>query len=147
MKIAFSSLLKRAVRPCPPAAHWVVGSRPNEWSGDQMLASQKMHCQTILSNQKRQCNLFRIFSSINSMFGSKPKLFSWCMVRARFDPQKTSNFLRKKLRVMKFFWGQNSSPIFSKLVRARGDFIWWLCLKLNNDKSYINLKKRNISIK
>ena len=34
-------------------------------------------------------------------------------------PQKTSNFWRKKLRLLEFFWEKNSSPIFSKLVRAR----------------------------
>ena len=34
-------------------------------------------------------------------------------------PQKTSNFWRKKLRLLEFFGGKNSSPIFSKLVRAR----------------------------
>ena len=34
-------------------------------------------------------------------------------------PQKTSNFWRKKLRLLEFFGEKNSSPIFSKLVRAR----------------------------
>ena len=34
-------------------------------------------------------------------------------------PQKTSNFWRKKLRLLEFFGGKNSSPILSKLVRAR----------------------------
>ena len=34
-------------------------------------------------------------------------------------PQKTSNFGKKMLRLLEIFWGKNSSPIFSELVRAR----------------------------
>ena len=34
-------------------------------------------------------------------------------------PQKALIFEEKMLRLFEFFWEKNSSPIFSKLVRAR----------------------------
>ena len=37
----------------------------------------------------------------------------------RLTPQKTHIFGEKMLRLSEFFGGKNSSPIFSKLVRAR----------------------------
>ena len=45
----------------------------------------------------------------------------------RFYPPKTQFFKEKMLRLLEYFWGKNSSPIFSRLVRARASS---LCILL-----------------
>ena len=63
----------------------------------------------------------------NSVFlETNPNFFSW-VVRwmvggpngTGLTPQKPQIFGEKMLRLLEFFGGKNSSPIFSKLVRAR----------------------------
>ena len=65
-----------------------------------------------MRDHKRDSKGFRIWQWV-------VRWMVWVPNGTGLTPQKPLIFGEKMLRLLQFFWGKNSSPIFSKLVRAR----------------------------